>query len=369
MCNFSGFCQSLNFIFQATKFYIKSGNLFSNHYSSNVGVPQGDPISPILFNLFIQDLPSSLSHNGIDFNGIKVAYIQYADDLCILGDSKEDLQQALNDLSEYCRINYIEVNVSKTKVQIFHRGRLPACSFSLDGRNIEIVNNFTYLGFGFSTQLSFSGHANNINVKARAKCGLLFTKLPILDLPLPLVLELFSIFILPIYNYGLPLWLSNCSSSSLQAIDSTFTKFLKRYLLIPPHSNNASIHLITSTVPLSKRLMRAAPSAIGALSFPPILHGTRLSFLPDPSQELNRKNDYLEVLKAIPSTFWLSRMPSTIPVYRRSRKILMRDILDLDHYTFCQTTKFHPHSLPSCLCIHCNEHAHHFHSRYCQFIM
>jgi len=362
------FCQSLNFIFQATKFYIKSGNLFSNHYFSNIGIPQGDPISPILFNLFIQDLPSSLSHNGINFHGIRVAYIQYADDLCILGESKEDLQLALNDLSEYCLQNSIEVNVTKTKVQVFHRGRLPECSFTLNGRSVEIVNNFTYLGFDFSTQLSFSQHAKTINMKARAKIGLLFSKLPILDLPLPLVLDLFSVFILPIYTYGLPLWLSNCSTSSLQMIDSTFTKFLKRYLLIPAHANNSTIHFLTSTIPLSKRLTRAAPNAIGAFSFPPILHGTRLSFFPDPSQEMDRGEDLQEVLKSIPSPFWMSRMPMSIPTYRKSRRRLLREILDLDHHTLCQSTTFHPHPLPSCICTHCNEHAHYYHDRYCKVL-
>ena len=129
----SQFCQSLNFIFQSTKFFIKAGDSFTHYYTSNVGVPQGDPISPILFNLFIHDLPSSLHHNGVDLHGIRVHYLQYADDLCLIGDTKEDLQRGLNDLENYCAENYIEVNTSKSKVQVFHRGRLPPCAFNLSG--------------------------------------------------------------------------------------------------------------------------------------------------------------------------------------------------------------------------------------------
>jgi len=216
-----------------------------------VGVPQGDPISPILFNLFIHDLPSSLHHNGIELNGVRVHYIQYADDLCIIAESEEDLQRGLDNLNRYCHEHFIEVNVSKTKVQIFYRGRLPSCSFDLNGRPLEIVKNFIYLGFGFSTQLSFTQHVQTINSRARAKCGLLFAKLPIINLPLNLVIDLFSVFIMPIYLYGLPLWFENCATSSFQAINSTFTKYLKRYLLVPTHSNNASVHFLTSTLPLS----------------------------------------------------------------------------------------------------------------------
>ena len=114
------FCQTLEFIFRQTAFFIKSGNFYTDSFISNIGVPQGDPISPILFNLFISDLPSALHHNGIWFHGVNVRYIQYADDLCILGDTEEDLQNGLNHLQSYCSTNIIEINVAKTKIQIFH---------------------------------------------------------------------------------------------------------------------------------------------------------------------------------------------------------------------------------------------------------
>ena len=138
---------------------------------------------------------------------------------------------------------------------------------------------------------------------------------------------------------------------------------------IPPHSNNSCIHFLTSTTPLSKRLKKMAPSAIGALSFPPILHGIRLSFLPGPNQELDHGDDLSQVIESIPPPFWLSRIPLSIPIYRKSRRRLMREILDLDHYTLCRTTSFHPHSLYSCICIHCGGSAHYYHERYCNAVM
>ena len=113
--------------------------------------------------------------------------------LMIIAESEEDLQRGLDNLNRYCHEHFIEVNVSKTKVQIFYRGRLPSCSFDLNGRPLEIVKNFIYLGFGFSTQLSFTQHVQTINSRARAKCGLLFAKLPIINLPLNLVIDLFSV--------------------------------------------------------------------------------------------------------------------------------------------------------------------------------
>jgi len=270
-------------------------------------------------------------------------------------------------LENYCAENYIEVNTSKSKVQVFHRGRLPPCAFNLSGRAIEIVNDFVYLGFGFSTQLSFSNHARRIDAKARAKCGLLFSKLPIMDLPLTLVLDLFSIFILPIYSYGLPLWLSNVCNSSLQMIDSTLTKFLKRYLQVPLHSNNASIHFLTSTIPLSNKLKLIAPDALKSLSFPPCFNGYRLSFLqnPPPSSQAQIQQHVSEILEKVPTTLWLSRMFFSIPTNKKYRRRLFREILDSNHLQICNSTTFHPYPLPSCLCIHCGENAHSYHDRFC----
>ena len=237
-------------------------------------------------------------------------------------------------------------------------------SFSLSGNEIEIVNDFVYLGFGFSTQLSFSNHARIINAKARAKCGLLFARLPIMNLTLPIVLNLFSTFILPVYRYGLPLWLSNVSNSSLQMIESMLNKFLKRYLQVPLHSNNASIHLLTSTIPLSQQLSLESPNALRPLQFPPILNGYRLSFL-QMSTQTTYQQYVQENLEEVPPTLFLSRMPFTIPSNPMYRKRLFHEIFDSNHYQICKTTSFHPFPLQTCLCIHCGEYAHQYHERFC----
>ena len=269
----------LDNIFRETRYVIKSGDFFSEPYTSNVGVPQGDPISPILFNLFISDLPLSLQHNGITLHGCNIPYIQYADDLCILADTPEDLQRALTNLETYCTINSIEINVPKSKIMVFHRGRLPHCNFVLNGREVDLVNEFCYLGFTFTVQLSFSKHAQQVTSRARSKCGVLFAQLPLLDLPLGIVLDLFNIFILPVFTYGLPLYINNCPNSALQAIDATLTKYLKRYLQVPLHSNNATVHFVTGTIPLSSTLKHLAPNNMGSFTFPEDFNGYTISFL------------------------------------------------------------------------------------------
>jgi hypothetical protein len=262
---------------QNLNWFIKSGvSMFSSPFRTHNGVPQGDPISPLLFSLFTADLPSSLAHEPPLLNGRAIPYLLYADDLVVLADSKEELQVGVDSVVLYCSESNLDINIPKTKVLIFHKGRLPKDSLLyLADAVIPRVNSFCYLGFTFTTQLSWAQHVNKMCVKAKARTAFLFSKLPLAQLPLPVVLMIFRIYVTPIFRYGLFLWLANCPKASLLKIDPVFYKFLKRYLRIPIHSSNGMVHFLTNTEPLSVTLKRSARSSYDSLSFPPLFSGYR----------------------------------------------------------------------------------------------
>jgi hypothetical protein len=64
-----------------------------------------------------------------------------------MAESREDLQVRLNIFGEYCQKWKLKVNVEKNKIFIFSRVRpLEDIHFSLNGSEIDIVNEFNYLG-------------------------------------------------------------------------------------------------------------------------------------------------------------------------------------------------------------------------------
>ena len=162
----SSFCRMYATLLNNSKSVIRSGSTLSAPFSSDKGVPQGDPSSPLLFNLFVSDLPDSLAHTPPSLNNTEIPYIQYADDLVLLADSPDDLQIAIDSLNLYCQENHLKINSEKTKCLIFHKGRLPKLSFLLQNSELEIVSEFKYLGFTFTPQLSFSKHISTITKKS-----------------------------------------------------------------------------------------------------------------------------------------------------------------------------------------------------------
>ena len=104
----------------------------SQAFLTTIGLKQGDILSTILFNIYINDLPRQLLEDSRSSNTIsdipyqddtKINNLLFADDLAIFSLSKEDLQKRISILEQYNTKWGLEVNLSKTKIMISNKQR------------------------------------------------------------------------------------------------------------------------------------------------------------------------------------------------------------------------------------------------------
>ena len=141
----------------------------SNFFGCNIGVRQGKNLSPFLFSIFLNYLEASLNSKGVFGVSItvttddiliflKLLLLLYADDTVIFSDDKDTLQYAfLNVFEDYCNEWHLTVNIQKTKIVIFSRGRANKTHrFTYQDKTTEIVDDYKYLGiFWVEVDLTF----------------------------------------------------------------------------------------------------------------------------------------------------------------------------------------------------------------------
>jgi hypothetical protein len=155
------------------KFSVKLNHSLTNQTTPEAGTPQGSVLSPLLFILYINDIP--LPHS----NSIKMS--QYADDIAIWLSTKNSkhaqttLQNYLNDISKWCNDWFIKINASKTQFVIFHRYKHKKPQIKLHFENIPITqtDNAKFLGITFDEKLTWETHINNIRATIFRKCNIL----------------------------------------------------------------------------------------------------------------------------------------------------------------------------------------------------
>ena len=121
----------------------------------NIGVPQGSTVGPLMFIVYINDLPKFLRHANP---------LMYADDTVLYLSSncnkmvRKKMQCDLVEVERWCKINKLSLNVSKTKIMTFmsdhKRKNSPKFQFYMKGKVIEEVDDYKYLGTHIDNRLS-----------------------------------------------------------------------------------------------------------------------------------------------------------------------------------------------------------------------
>ena len=112
-------------LYSKTKCSIKWADKRTEFFNYQKGVRQRCILSPMLFNLYLNEIPFLVDRKDTDSitlpNGSKLNCLLYADDLVLVSHSAKGLQKAPSILAKYCNDWMLSVNPKKTKVVIFRK--------------------------------------------------------------------------------------------------------------------------------------------------------------------------------------------------------------------------------------------------------
>ena len=259
-------------LYHNAKSCVRSNGKMSDYFSCDVGVRQGENLSPLLFSIFLNDFELYISrhYDGLktmagDVNlflsdedtehFLKIFVLLYADDTIVLAETADELQKALNAVYDYCEMWQLTVNTEKTKVVIFSRAKVqnfPA--FVYGHKHIEVVDDYVYLGCTFNYNGNFHKAIAKQVSQAKKAYYSLMKKIIKFKLPVDIALQLFDQLVLPVLLYGSEVW----CFTKIDQIEIFYRKCLKELLGVSMCTTNVMVYGETGTMPVLKKMISRA---------------------------------------------------------------------------------------------------------------
>lgn len=258
--------------------YVYANNASSHVSAVSSGVPQGTVLGPLLFLIYINDLPLRITSVIRLFADDCVVYrkITTQDDLLIL-------QADLLKITDWCQNWKMSLNTNKCKCMRFSNSLAETNpTLLLDGTILEYTDHYKYLGVHLSPNLSWNTHINNIVQSANRSLG--YIRRNFRSVPNNLKRLLYVTLVRPKLEYASSIWhphqstltdlIESVQSRAARFIFSDYSRFssvslMKAHLDLPLLSSRRRIsrlcllHKVFYT-PIFKQSLLNPPSYISA---------------------------------------------------------------------------------------------------------
>jgi Reverse transcriptase (RNA-dependent DNA polymerase) len=204
-------------LYETSTFQVAVGGASSTPGALQRGVRQGDPLSPLLFNIFIDDVLEGVRGVPVPTRtgDTQVRGLMFADDIVVFAPSPDELQETLDTVAQWAANWGMAFNAAKCGIMALHSGehcrgapvtaRRPG-GWHLAGAPVPLVDGYKYLGYWLTPDLSAQ---EAVQHRVAIATRLLYSLQPTLQqhsIPMPIRRLLVQAVLLPTLTYGSEVW-------------------------------------------------------------------------------------------------------------------------------------------------------------------
>lgn len=185
------------------KIVVRVEEVISREFDVDLGTPQGSVLGPLIFMLYINDLPDNIS--------VGKTFL-YADDTCIvvsdtsLSELNSKIEIIFHEFNNWCNTNKLIVNHSKSVViEFFNNHRKPSITrVNFNNQMIDISENCKLLGTILDCNLAWADEIENICHKMQKACFMIHTLKNILTTKS--LINVYYAYVYSILSYNVMVW-------------------------------------------------------------------------------------------------------------------------------------------------------------------
>lgn len=179
--------------------YVIANNYCSPSSPVTSGVPQGSVLGPLLFLIYINDLPDVVTSSIHLFADDCVVYREISSNF-----DTSSLQTDITNIASWCTTWRMDLNTNKCKVLRISRTTQPPANYTLNNVTLDTVTSYKYLGIHISSDLSWNHHINYVINNSNRTLGYLRRNFS--RAPQAVKLTMYKTLVRPKLEYACSIW-------------------------------------------------------------------------------------------------------------------------------------------------------------------